>query len=174
MTTQTYYDVLEVSTAATPLDIKKSYRRLALLHHPDRNNGSRTSEEKFKLIGQAYDVLSDPVKKSDYDASLKDEGRRQPWQQSTQQYQSTQSDNQTRDARRSRVFPMRHPASNFDAFAQFDRNFGNDPFFQEAFRDLDEEFTRRFQSRTKGEENTNSSTPSQAVTLLSKSLPVKV
>ncbi|KAL3914328.1 MAG: hypothetical protein SGILL_006145 [Bacillariaceae sp.] len=162
MNKHTYYDVLEISATATPLDVKRAYRRLALQHHPDRNHGSRESEERFKLIGQAYDVLSDPVKKYDYDVSLQRPARSTTTSttqgQQKQQYEYYDG-SRRRAPKKSRVFPMRPPAfsdaessNTFDAFAQFDRNFGHDPFFQEAFRDMDEEFARRFQSKTKGEE----------------------
>ena len=57
---RTYYDILEVSKETSDLEIKKAYRRLALLHHPDRNNGSAESAERFQEIGEAYNCLSNP------------------------------------------------------------------------------------------------------------------
>ncbi|KAL7541965.1 hypothetical protein ACHAXR_011408 [Thalassiosira sp. AJA248-18] len=66
-----HYEVLEISKDAELIDIKKAYRRLALKHHPDRNNGSADSAEKFKSIGQAYTILSDPTSRRNYDAALK-------------------------------------------------------------------------------------------------------
>jgi len=62
-----YYKVLEVDKNATAEEIKKSYRKLALKHHPDKNQNNKESEEKFKEISEAYDVLSDDTKKSQYD-----------------------------------------------------------------------------------------------------------
>ena len=63
-----YYKVLGVSETASEDEIKKAYRRLAKKHHPDANPTNRkTSEEKFKQISEAYDVLSDPEKKRRYD-----------------------------------------------------------------------------------------------------------
>lgn len=62
-----YYQVLGVSTNASPDEIKKAYRRLALETHPDRNPGDRRAEERFKQISEAYAVLADPQKKSQYD-----------------------------------------------------------------------------------------------------------
>ncbi len=62
-----FYEVLGVSRDAGDDEIKKSYRRLAMTYHPDRNNGSREAEEKFKQITEAYDVLRDPNKRAAYD-----------------------------------------------------------------------------------------------------------
>lgn len=62
-----YYEVLEVSKTASSEEIKKSYRKLALQHHPDRNKGNKESEEKFKEAAEAYEVLSDPEKRQIYD-----------------------------------------------------------------------------------------------------------
>jgi len=67
MTTQDYYTVLGVQRNATADEIKKAYRKLALQHHPDRNPGDKTAEEKFKEASDAYQVLSDPEKRQLYD-----------------------------------------------------------------------------------------------------------
>src|SRR3972149_2308614 len=61
------YEVLGVSRDASEADVKKAYRRLAMEYHPDRNNGDRSAEEKFKEITEAYDVLRDPAKRTQYD-----------------------------------------------------------------------------------------------------------
>ena len=61
------YDVLEVSINADEKEIKKSYRKLALKYHPDRNPDNKEAENKFKEISAAYDILSDKEKKSNYD-----------------------------------------------------------------------------------------------------------
>ncbi len=62
-----YYEVLGVSRTAEETEIKKAYRQLALQHHPDRNPGDKTAEEKFKEASEAYEVLRDPEKRGLYD-----------------------------------------------------------------------------------------------------------
>ncbi len=62
-----YYAVLGVSRGASDDEIKKSYRKLAMQYHPDRNNGSKDAEEQFKSITEAYDVLRDPDKRALFD-----------------------------------------------------------------------------------------------------------
>src|SRR3982751_1429984 len=62
-----FYQTLGVPRNASDADIKTSYRKLAMAHHPDRNNGSKEAEEKFKAITEAYDVLRDPDKRALYD-----------------------------------------------------------------------------------------------------------
>src|SRR6185503_5427489 len=62
-----FYSVLGVERTASDDDIKKAYRKLAMTYHPDRNNGSKEAEERFKEITEAYDVLRDPQKRAAYD-----------------------------------------------------------------------------------------------------------
>ncbi|MEG0038721.1 MAG: molecular chaperone DnaJ [Bacteroides sp.] len=62
-----YYEVLEVTKEATAEVIKKAYRKKAIQFHPDKNPGDKVAEEKFKEAAEAYDVLSDPEKRSRYD-----------------------------------------------------------------------------------------------------------
>lgn len=67
MAAKDYYSVLGVNKSSSPEEIKKAYRKLALQYHPDRNKGNKASEEKFKEVTKAYEVLSDPQKKQTYD-----------------------------------------------------------------------------------------------------------
>src|SRR5947209_7181260 len=62
-----YYAALGVPKDASQADIKKAYRKLARQHHPDANKGDAASEERFKEISEAYDVLSDDAKRKEYD-----------------------------------------------------------------------------------------------------------
>lgn len=62
-----FYNILEVPETAGPDEIKKSYRRLSMLHHPDKNGNSDASKEKFQKISEAYEVLGDAEKKQEYD-----------------------------------------------------------------------------------------------------------
>ncbi len=68
MTTEVdFYELLEVERTADDKIIKSSYRRLAMIHHPDRNPGDHAAEAKFKAISVAYDCLKDPQKRAAYD-----------------------------------------------------------------------------------------------------------
>ncbi|MHC6179119.1 molecular chaperone DnaJ [Clostridium sp. JNZ X4-2] len=67
MAKKDYYEILGLKKGASDDDIKRAFRKLALKYHPDRNQGNKEAEEKFKEINEAYQILSDPQKKSQYD-----------------------------------------------------------------------------------------------------------
>src|SRR5438132_6105035 len=69
MSKRDYYEVLGLKKGASDDDIKKAYRKLAMKHHPDRNQGddAKKSEDKFKEAKEAYEMLSDPQKRTAYD-----------------------------------------------------------------------------------------------------------
>ena len=67
MAKRDYYDVLGVQKNSSPEQIKAAYRKLAVKHHPDKNQGNKTSEDKFKEASEAYHVLSDKERKQNYD-----------------------------------------------------------------------------------------------------------
>ena len=67
MAKRDYYEVLGVPRTASEDDLKKAYRKVALMYHPDRNPGDDTAEQKFKEASEAYSVLSDKVKRAQYD-----------------------------------------------------------------------------------------------------------
>jgi len=67
MTEMCYYEVLEVSKDCSGAELKKSYRKLAMKYHPDRNPGDKEAEDQFKIVNEAYQILSDEKKRGIYD-----------------------------------------------------------------------------------------------------------
>ena len=131
----TYYDVLAIAPGASALDIKRAYRKLALQHHPDRNGGSAEATAKFKEIGEAYQVLSNDQERAFYDRTLRSGGGSEFRQHQQQRGRG-------------------HGGSGFshaDPFGQFNNLFRNDPFFSDAFKDMDDVFSRTFQAGVQGQ-----------------------
>ena len=64
---QDFYEMLGCHRTASPDDIKKAFRKLAMEHHPDRHHGNKDAEKKFKELNHAYDILKDPEKRAAYD-----------------------------------------------------------------------------------------------------------
>jgi molecular chaperone DnaJ len=73
------YKILEVEPSASPDELKKSYRRLARQHHPDANPGDPAAEASFKEVSQAYEILSDPERRANYDRFGSDAGPGNPF-----------------------------------------------------------------------------------------------
>jgi curved DNA-binding protein CbpA len=105
-------------------------------HHPDRNNGSAESTERFKEIGDAYTILSDPSSRRDYDLSLK-------FPTSATDLSATATSATKRYQRYK------------DPFQQFDDLFRHDPFFHNAFQDMDDVFSKRFENSANASDDAN-------------------
>ena len=145
-----YYDILEVNQTASLTEIKKAYRRLALAYHPDRNNGSEESTEKFQQIGEAYEILSDEQKRKEYDRSISSnrfdfgQNRSSKWDEVRRNQTTT---NQSTDFHPHSYYRSRF-RRNHDPFAQFNNLFRDDDFFKQAFEDMDDLFAKKFQSQS--------------------------
>ena len=152
----TYYDILELSSQppaeVTSLDIRKAYRRLALRYHPDRNVNADQEQckVKFQQIGRAYEVLSDETRRKEYDDLLA-------------RGMGVDADGAVAAGGPSTVpttsssFGRRRYAY-ANPYSVFDDLFRNDPFFSEAFQDMNDEFARRFQQQKKDDGGANTST----------------
>lgn len=103
-----YYEILGIPRDASNEEIKKVYRRLARQYHPDVNPGKKEAEEKFKDIGQAYEILSDPGKRAQYDQYSRF------WNQRTRSKQAPQAKNWDRAASRSST-----ESASFEEFPDF-------------------------------------------------------
>ena len=67
MSKRDFYDILGVNKSASAAEIKKAYRKVAIKFHPDKNPDNKEAEEKFKEAAEAYEILSNPEKKQQYD-----------------------------------------------------------------------------------------------------------
>src|SRR5438105_12436733 len=67
MSKKDFYEILGVSKTASQDKVKKAYRKVAMQHHPDRNPGDKSAEEKFKEAAEAYEIVNDPDEKAQYD-----------------------------------------------------------------------------------------------------------
>lgn len=132
---KSYYEILQLKNDATLQDVKKAYRRLAVLHHPDRNIGNEEEATiKFREISEAYEVLSDEESRRQYDQSLKGgAGSHHFGSFGGSGGGGGKWSHERRNARHYR-----------DPFAQFNDVFKNDPFFAEAFKSLDDLFDKHF------------------------------
>jgi DnaJ-class molecular chaperone len=89
--TKEYYEILGLTPSASPEEIRKAYRKLALHYHPDRNRGDAGAEDRFKAISEAYGVLTDPEKRRIYDMARatgrtsQAEAPGAPWEYSSQE-----------------------------------------------------------------------------------------
>ena len=127
---------------STLRDVKKAYRKLALKYHPDRVPPAEkeASTVKFRDVSEAYEVLSDDGKRAEYDRSLKYGGTAGAGGHGGYQNRGG-FDRHERAGRRHR-----------DPFSQFDDLFRNDPFFAEAFKDMDDLFAKTFQNKSRNQD----------------------
>lgn len=86
--TKDYYSILGVNKDASAEQIKKAHRKLALKYHPDKNGENKEAEEQFKVVQEAYDVLSDAEQREQYDAARSMGDPRRSWFQNAQQFGS--------------------------------------------------------------------------------------
>lgn len=120
MAQQDYYQILGIAQSSSADEIKKVYRRLALETHPDRNPGDPRAEERFKLISEAYAVLSDPQKRAQYD-----QYKRMGFQQRTG----------------AGAGPYSRPGFNYSQEEIF-RDFFNSRYTRDVFDEMQREFQR--------------------------------
>ena len=123
-----YYELLEVERDASEEQIRKAYRKQALKYHPDHNPGDLKAEERFKEVAEAYGVLIDPAKRSEYDQWLKTGAQERVSGQGFRYSQEEIFQDLFRDPRFSRVF--QELFREFDkAGFRFDQRFFDQVFF---------------------------------------------
>jgi len=159
----TYYDVLGLDPKCELKDIKKAYRKLALKYHPDRVPADKKDEStiKFREVSEAYEVLSDKDQRASYDRTLRYGGGG---------FGGNSHSGQRHDADHRRY--QEHRRQRRDPFAQFDDLFRNDPFFNEAFKNMDDVFAKAFQNN--GNQNREKKQPKGWVSWLLDTLGVDV
>jgi curved DNA-binding protein CbpA len=147
----TYYDVLGVSKDCTLKDIKKSFRALALKYHPDRVplDKKEKSTMRFREVSEAYEILSDTNSRSDYDRSLKYGGGDSGGNSNNGGHQQRQQQHHHQQHQYYHNQQHRHR----DPFSQFNDLFQNDPFFNDAFKDMDDLFAKTFQQNNNNNKN---------------------
>jgi DnaJ-class molecular chaperone len=131
-----YYHILGVERSATPEEIKRSYRKLAVKYHPDLNPGDKAAEERFKLISEAYAVLIDAKKRAQYDVAWA--GRQQTFSQQGTKTQAQADSNfqQTQEDIFKDLFASAYARQIFRDLAQEFKKSGirfDDTFFDRVF-----------------------------------------
>lgn len=139
-----YYKILGVDKTANTQDIKKAYRKLALKYHPDRNQGNKEAEEKFKEISEAHTVLIDPQKRKKYDQFGQD------WQR----YQESEAGMHTGDFDWSKFTGRRGGQTFYDSTGRFDDFFGRSGFSDFFDMLFGEEFAGQKNKRTRSRRTT--------------------
>jgi len=168
------YQVLELKTvSASPEEIKRAYRRLALIHHPDKNPQNRQqAEEKFKAISIAYETLSDPDKRRQYDMGDTESSRANQRRPQGDFFDVDHFFGFGIDPFRSR---RRNTGDLDDAFRLFERMFGSRDPFADMFSDpfFERGFPRSGSQNSKfGEGSYSASTSSSSKTINGKRVTV--
>ena len=104
-----YYEILGVSKNATQDQIKTAYRKLAKIHHPDKNPGNKIAEEKFRQIKEAYEILSDPGKKLTFDVNTENRNNQHSNKNKYKNYQ-----NYTQEELQRRRYYQQHYANEYN------------------------------------------------------------
>lgn len=112
-----YYKILNLKFGATDAEIKKQYRKLASIYHPDKNGGSKKSEENFKVIVNAYQTLSNKQSRAVYDLQYKQHFKRPNFEQNNQ-YRPNDSREYSKNAspRNKEYQETKHSKSNYSFF----------------------------------------------------------
>jgi curved DNA-binding protein CbpA len=148
---KSYYEELGVDPDCTLNAIKRKYRALALQYHPDRNSVEDKEEAtiKFREVSEAYEILSDENSRSEYDRSLKYGGGDSGGNSNNGGHQQRQQQHHHQQHQYYHNQQHRHR----DPFSQFNDLFQNDPFFNDAFKDMDDLFAKTFQQNNNNNKN---------------------